>query len=738
MILFQEDWRKYPTAFADLKTPNQTYVRLASVYREMGVKNHTFMLALVNPMLQGVDPFEKHLPMEIQAAIAVECQINPWYFFREVGRAPPIAGYDPVPVEANRGNIALWWLFFNHVMTILIQIRQTGKSFSTDLLMTYLLDIVCQNTAIEMMTKDDDLRRTNVKRIKDIFESLPSFLCMKTKDDLNNTEQITVNALGNRYNTHVPQASPKRAINMGRGLTTPIFHADEAPFQPNIALALPAALAATGAAMDAARRNDTPYGIILTTTAGRKDDKDGAFIYRMVEESAEWAERFLDARNKEHLYEIIKHASRGGLVQINATFNHRQLGKTDAWLMEKLTTSKQTGEEADRDFFNRWTSGTQSHPLPIEVLNTIAESEMEVVHTQIDESNYVIRWYIDEDEIEHRMATGQFILSQDPSEAAGKDDIGMVLLDAETLEVVAAGTYNETNLIMFAKWVCSILVRWRKITCIIERRSMGAMLLDYLLYMLPQHGIDPFTRLFNWVVQEFDENPERFKEIRQPMSHRIDNIYTRHKGTFGFATSGSGQTSRTALYSTTLHNASKRAGNKVRDKKLIKQIKGLIVKNGRVDHPDGEHDDLIIAWLLAHWFLTMGKNLSFYGIDPTRVMSAVHVPKEETPEQSWRRMEQEQIRTRIFELHDLITNEEDDFITQKYEHELRLLDKRIILEQDEIYSVDELLRSAREAKRKRRVRPNFQVLDHDARYRQVRNDAVYSHGVLSDKPLGWR
>ncbi len=709
MILFLEDWQKYPTAIVDYETSNKSFVRQASVYRLMGIENHAFLLALINPRLQGVDPHDPNLTLEQQMEIAIECRINPWYFFREVARAPGMAGSDPVPLQANRANISLFWSFFNHVMYILIQPRQTGKSFNTDTLMSLLMNVVCTDTQINLLTKDDTLRRANIQRIKDIMSELPPYLQQRSRDDANNGEEITIKSLGNKYLTHVPQSSKKRALNMGRGLTSPIFHIDEPPFQPNIGIALPAALAAGGAAIDRAKSSGAPYGTILTTTAGKRDDPDGKFIYLMLMDSAIWTEKFLDAAGPEELEQMVRRNSRAGAFRINGTFNHRQLGKDDLWLKQKLEESINTGEEANRDFFNIWTAGSQSNPLSIAILERITASKGDPLHVEISYPHgYVTRWYVEQKDLYHRMKTGKFIMALDPSEAGGGDDIGLVMIDIETLEVICAGVYNETNLINFAEWICSILETFENVTCIIENRSTGGMILDYLLLMLPSRGIDPFTRLYNKVVQECDVNPERFNEIKVPLGRRNQDIYVRYKRLFGFATSGSGMNSRGELYSTTLQNAAKRSCDKIKDKSLIDQINGLVTKNGRVDHEDGEHDDMVIAWLLCHWLLTMGKNLAFYGIDIRKVGSnLIERVKNASPEELRKMQEQQFIRQRIDQIYEQLVSEQDEFLAIKLEQELRLLDKRIILEANDVWSVDEVIRMTREAKRNKRLKKNL-------------------------------
>ena len=140
-ILFVEDWAKYPNAIVNTQTKNKTFLRLASLYKEMGVKNHAFLLALHNPELLNVDPFNPSITDEEMLMVAIECKQNFWYFVREIVVVPGGSHDDPIRFIANRANMALFWLFFNHIMIILVQPRQTGKSFSTDELMTYLLNI---------------------------------------------------------------------------------------------------------------------------------------------------------------------------------------------------------------------------------------------------------------------------------------------------------------------------------------------------------------------------------------------------------------------------------------------------------------------------------------------------------------------------------------------------------------------------------------------------------------------
>jgi hypothetical protein len=699
MILFLEDWEMYPGAIIDYQTLNKSAIALAAKYRMMSVKNNAFFLALHNPELQGVDPYSKTLTLQQMMAIGIECRVNPWYYFREIARAPAIVGIEPDMVEFNRANISMWWCFFNHITYILTQPRQTGKSFCVDLLMTELKNFLCNNTQINLLTKDDKLRGENIKRLKDIYEELPGYLNFKTREDANNTEELSIKKFGNTYKTHVPQMSPKRAYNLGRGMTTPIFQIDEAPFQPNIEIAMGSALAAMGAAVDRAKIMGEPYGILLTTTAGKKDDKDGKYIYNYAQDAAKWNERFLDAQNHEELKKLVCRNAREGAFRIFGSFTHTQLGKTDQWLKDKLEATGQRGDDANRDFFNIWTSGTQSSPLPTHILellnkNIVAESYNDIAPI----GGYITRWYIPETQIENYMANRKVIVGVDTSDASGGDDISFVGVDVENGSTVFVGAFNETNLITFSQWLVWFLVKYSNVTMIIERRSSGITIIDYLLMFLPQKGIDPFTRLFNWVINDQHEHKDRYSEAMIALHRRADDLYVRCKRYFGFATSGGGETSRSELYSTTLQKAAERCADKIKDRSLIEQITGLVMRNGRVDHDIGGHDDLVIGWLLAHWFLTCAKNLSHYGIDSKTILMESKPKENLTPSQDYHYREQLAIRTEIQNIFKKLSVETDPFINERLESQLRYLDSRIILESNEFFSIDALINQAKQDK----------------------------------------
>jgi hypothetical protein len=703
MILYKEDWNRYPGAIVDEETTNKSWVELAHKLHYMNIENNCFFLALHNPELQGVDPFSSKLTHKQKMAIGLECKVNPWYYLREIARAPSNAGGEPFIVEANRANISVWWCFFNHIFYFLTQPRQTGKSFNVDLLMTWLMNFGTQNTTINLLTNGEKTRAANIQRLKNIYELLPPYLNFKTRLDANNTEELSIKKFKNWYKTHLPQMSPKAANNTGRGLTSPILHVDESPFQANIDISYKAAAAGLGAARDQAKATGEPYGQLFTSTAGRLDDPSGKYIYEsIIMNCAIWNEIYYDSINQKDLEDRIKANSPSGHCRIYGAFNHRQLGKSDEWLKIQIQESGQDEDAANRDFLNIWTRGSTANPLPTWQLESMISSKKDIVYSKAFRGyKYIMNWYISEKELLEGIQNRKFIAGLDTSEGTGKDDIALVIIDVETGAVISSSVFNETNLVTFSQWLTEVIAWLSNTTFIIERKSSGVYIIDYLLLMLPAREIDPFTRLFNWITADLytPQCREYIDELKKPVNRRNKDIYERLKDKFGYATAGSGRQSRDLLYSNVLVNTMNMLHNRIHDSRLIDQINGLVIKNGRMDHAAGSHDDCVIAWLLAHWFLSLSTNLQHYGIDRMKVYAGtVEVKKDVSPMDLYINDEQDNIRKEIQDIYEKMKNTYDSFINTMLEHKLRVLSNKLILRHNEFYSLDAVLESIKNDK----------------------------------------
>jgi hypothetical protein len=706
-ILFETDWARFPGAIADTKTTNTSFLKLVATYKKMGIKNADFCLALLQPSLQGVDPYDENLDEATKAKIYFEVKWNPWYYFREVSRIPPNSGNQSIPFKANRGNIALYWSFFNHADFGLLQPRQTGKSVSTDVLMTGMMYIWGENTKINLITKDTKLRNANVERLKVMMDLLPKYIHERDYLDADNQEIMTCVRLGNRYMTSVGRNDVQSADKLGRGLTVPIMQFDEMAYINLIGVSLPVALASGSEARSEAKEFNQPYGNIYTTTAGNITTRDGAFAHQFLTSGAPWTEEWFDLPDEATLHRVVEKMSTGDKPVIYGAFNHRQLGRTDEWLFKTLRDSAQTGEIADRDYFNIWTVGGEGSPLSPDEKKRVKASEREPLWSERTIEGYSMRWWIPKAMRDDRMARGKFVMGLDPSELLGPktDATGLVIIDIETHEIVATGRYNETNIPQLSAFLANILIKFPNILFIPERKSMGMAIIDYVILALHRNGIDPFKRIFNRVVDEHSLLVSEYEEIQQtPLSMRQPTFYDRFKRHFGYNTTGTGRYSRDSLYLIALPSAMEWGSRHIHCDMLINELMSLVIRNGRIDHSRGTHDDLVISLLLAHWLCVQGHNLSYYGINQTTVFS--------------RAKTSDIVKTKIEEYHDTgkelkkkefealierMRGEKNPMVSATIELKLRALSRQVDVLEVAGVGIDAMIRSVKD-ERSRRVR----------------------------------
>ena len=706
-ILFEADWEHYPDAIIDLETKNTSFIRLAALYREMGIRNNSIILSLMDTTLIGVDPFDPNITPEMALRVAIESKNNFWYFIREIARDPSGTNEHPLLFQANRGLIATYFLFLNHITTYLIMIRQTGKSFGLSWLIDWLLNVRLTKAEISQLSKDEKLRGRELERLKAMELTLPTYMKQRGRFDPGNTEVLKVSALENFFKSYLPNKSPKLADMIGRGMTSQIVFGDELAYQHNNFITIPVMLSATLAAREVAKLRGEPYGIVFATTSGKRDTPEGKYAYKMVSEAAIWTEKMFDMAGPEALENYIVKNSSSQSLHVNVTLNHRQLGKDDNWLRQRLKDSMQEDPiQIQADFLNEWPSGTTTTPFSQAIAKAMRDSEVLDNFIEIGSPEpYALRWYYPEREIMRRMQDPH-VLGIDPSEMVGRDSITLLLLNVITGEVAMAADISEGNLIHFSQFLSEFLQKHLKVTLIVERKNTGCTIIDYLNIYLPLAGINPFTRIYNQVVQFADDYPDRFRELNHFHSQQ-DKLLRQYKALFGWSTSGSGTTSRTDLYSRTLNSAAKMTGGLMRDRTLILQTLGLEIRNGRVDHAEGEHDDLTIAWLLSYWLLSLGRNLRYYGIEPSSILSGNPVYQADLIKLSaYDQMQANEARNRVSLLTEELKNEPDEYVARRLEYDLELAVSKLCEQDRKMVSADDLITKLRE-ERSRNSRGSF-------------------------------
>ena len=304
MILFQRDFIEQG-AIVDYDTKNASFIKMAMVLKDLGIKNNKFMLALYNPKLKGVDPYDPDLDSETQLMIAKEIKINPWYYLREVVRVPSQGATEGSPFILDRANLAFFWVYFNSIDIFETIPRQIGKTIAAMVLTSWVLFFAGQATNIGLFARGAALQVENVKRLKDIRDVLPHYLIRQSVNDTNNKEGITYSALNNAYKTFTAQSEVQSAIDQGRGQSLAITHWDEFAFYKMNWLSFPAATATTDTAAAQLKATGVPVCNIITTTAGRLDEKRGKYAFKIRSQCLQFTEHLFDLKNHDELEDLL-------------------------------------------------------------------------------------------------------------------------------------------------------------------------------------------------------------------------------------------------------------------------------------------------------------------------------------------------------------------------------------------------------------------------------------------------
>jgi hypothetical protein len=696
MFLYKSDWSKYPAAIMDLQTTNLSFLKYAATLRAMGIENWGLCLVLLNPELQGVDPFSENLTNVQKTMIALEAEKNIWYYLREICLVPQKGG-PPVRFRANRGVMAFFWCVCNCINTALIMPRQTGKSIAADVFNVWHTAIAGRNVSTHLITHSDKLRQKNIRSLKDLRELIPAYMNFYQKGiDTNNTEKLTCVVFKNEYTTGVAQKDKGAADISARGISVNVLQIDEVPYCDNIDISLGAAAGSMGAAVESAEAVGAIYAKIYTTTAGKKDTREGAYAYKIIHDGMPWNEKVMDSDSRQEAWDFVAaNSKRTAGRTMNITLSHRQLGYTDEWLRNRINEVPNPDRELIlRDYLNVWTSGSVLSPLSVELNQIIAESRMEPIFTEIGKKKFFLDWYVTSEDLIARKRNSHLLLSLDTSDAQGSDGNGLVIQDIKTLEVLGGANVTVANILDFANWIADMLITTPNSTLVIENKSSGQSILDIIASRLIAIGINPFKRIFNRHIDGASQTELRDADI----SGTSNDYYEKYKKYFGFSTTGQ---TRPFLYGQVFHAGAENVGHLIRNRTLASQLLALIKKNGRIDHPNGGNDDMVVAWLLGNWFANYGTNLAFYGIKPGMAASMVapkgSVLSDEDQEAS---RKQKQIRERITILKEKYVNEENYVRKTSIEKELKVLSTRLDSE-DSINVLDDIKRLVEDEKVKK-------------------------------------
>ena len=336
----------------------------------------------------------------------------------------------------------------------------------------------------------------------------------------------------------------------------------------------------------------------MTTTAGFLNTDEGVWAYNLMNGASDFTEKFYDM-DIDTVKNIIHNNSSNDFLSLE--FMYYDLGKDETYLSEqkrRLATSPTPKDTLDREVLNKWKGVSTGHPLGqerIEIINDLIQSPSNII---VVSDTYTLRLYVDINTFD---LNKPLVAGMDLGGNLKGDFSTFVVLDPTTMEVVAVLRTNSQSTTLFATCVVAIMEDLFPNLVLFAERNYNGAIIDLI-----SHNISMSKKRI------FHEKPD------------APGIFNSKK-------------IRPILYNEILKIMVDEHGDKIRDKSIISEISGLVrLKNGRIDHAPNGHDDTLMAYLLAAYFLLREDNLHKY-IDPMIVLSGIDTEKEMTKGKSKRR-----------------------------------------------------------------------------------------------------
>lgn len=588
----------------DFETSNVSFLKMAATLRKMGIKTWYFFLKIYNPKIKKLNPYDKNLTFEERAAITKECAENRWYFYREVFRVGETgASTDEgggTAFKLNRGNLGYLWATSLNISVYMILPRQTGKTWAAIANFTWIHQFK-KNSSVLHFNKNQTDANDNLTRIKTAIQMLPWYMRHSDIDQIDasekrkikNNEKFIKNVLSSTIVAMSSAGNETKADAMARGKTAENTWYDELAFIFFNQSIYTAATPAFEKARENAIKNQSPYGISITTTPGDLASPHGAFAYKMMEKCIPFMEEMYDWSIKK-LYKTIYDVSDDKdqhVPYLFIQFNYRQLGLSDEWYRERYANMADP-LRARREYLLEWIDSNGNSPFDpddVELIGEYARAK-EMIRKQVKISKYYMLNVYSE-----YKGKKPVLISCDVSGSIGRDNSTLVVTNPETLMPMAFFQSNTITSRHFKKLIVKIATKFYP-HCIVsvENNSVGGPLLS-----------------------ELEDTPIRGKLYRERKTRTIDlgptKFNKKQKRTgieFGHNVNGETRPQMMDILESLVRYAQEYVGFP----ELYNEIRYMQLKNGRIDHGNASHDDVTMAYLGMLWIVRHGKGLRGKGI----------------------------------------------------------------------------------------------------------------------------
>ena len=608
--------------FYDFGTTNESFLLTAQELKTLGIKNWYFMLEVRFPQtgVQDINPYDPNISRENQAKVHIESKANLWYWLREVARIPARGAPTPYKVGLTRASCAATWCYLHNIDFMICQPRQTWKTTIVELLITYAFIYELKNVDIPFMhLKEADTLR-NAEMLRDYLTTLPPYMNpWYGRQKLPGLKSLKYDEHGTGIKILSSADSEVKAKDKMRGMTLFVGFIDEWEYIPYISSVIAGASPAIISGRKIAAENGGRACMMYASTPGDLETQTGKEAQHMIDQTPPFSEQFYDFTEEEikaHFEGVERTGDDGKKEQITMLyieFDYKQLRKTEAWVQEQYLEAVRTNKLAEYRrgvLLERFRGGDA-------VL--FDQRDMDYIRENVKGWDYDIflmkkfHLYVYKHKIiQHELTSDTpyfdtgipYLIGIDVAAGGDGDNTAICIVHPYTLEVVGELQSPYIGLIDLMRIITAIAkIVPAGIFCV-ETNSVGKAIVDFVQETVLEHRFyhDPKLDISKNAISK--EDPLTAAKTK-----------AKEKGYIG--------TYVTTIIRNNMMDLLKRHVKDYRHllttKQLATDILNLVKgKNGKIQAADGEHDDMVMAYLHTIYVLYYGYDLTRFNIDKSK------------------------------------------------------------------------------------------------------------------------
>ena len=491
------------------------------------------------------------------------------------------------------------YMFIHNINQFVEFPRQHGKTVSALCWYLWVFNFGAKNTRMIFANKKHDDSKGNLRTLKNLRSTLPDYLKIETTIGpdgkyikVPNTMETLQHPRNNNLITTLAGArTPALAEGAGRGATVAIQYYDEFAFLPYNDIVYAAAAPAFSKASENAAKNNSPYGMLITTTPGDLTTREGQFADRMRNNATEWDESLYDLTDKQ-LKSLIDSNTSSTFMHIRYTY--QMLGNGPKYFDKMIRELNKDWAKIRREVLLEWSKSSENSPFNREDLDIIEAQVKEepISILRFGKAGQFVMKFWDSISVSSSYPP---IIGVDVSSGIRKDASAITVIDSQTTKVLATFKSNFITMPELADLLYNFITTYaRNAICVVENNGgFGSSVLQMLLRTNVKKNL--YYEIKDKIIEEqFDG---------------VSNVKKTSKKCKVYGATSSFQRRNELIE--ILHQRVQHHRDKFATKELYDELCTMVVKsNGKVEHSDDAHDDLVFSYLWALYVFYHGKDLA--------------------------------------------------------------------------------------------------------------------------------